>query len=627
MAVVGGAAPSQNGTAGSAQRTVPGSVAGKARSPLDLAFDNFRPALVTVMIFSVFCNVLLFVGPLYMLQIYDRVLASRNEGTLVALTLIAVFLLLAYSGLDLLRSRLLVRAGYKFDEALNGPLFRSALSSALAQRSAAPASATRDMDTFREFWTGSGVITLCDAPFAPVFVAICFVFHPLLGVVALVGALVLFLLAVANEYATRASLTEAGKRSSEASHYATSSMANVEVIHALGMHRAIHKRWVDRHVQALAFQAKASDWAGVIMAATKFVRQVLQVLILGAGAWLAIEGLISPGAMIAASIMMGRALAPVEQSVSQWKSFMGARNAWSRLEALFARVGEQPQRTPLPRPAGNVAVEGLVVAAGAGGKPILRGISFQIAAGEVLAIIGPSAAGKSTLIRSLVGVWQPAAGVVRLDGSDLRHWDPERLGEYVGYLPQDIELFSGTVAENIARFRDDPPEKAVEAGMLSGAHALVQQLPQGYDTPIGELGSSLSGGQRQRIGLARAVYGAPSILVLDEPNAHLDRAGESILMGAIQRCKERGTTVIFATHTPQLLTVADKILALKDGQLHLFGPAKQVLAELVKPRVVSEGGEGVREPAAGAAGAANATEADGAGETRRTSMQIASGNS
>ncbi|MDX2290117.1 MAG: type I secretion system permease/ATPase [Hyphomicrobiaceae bacterium] len=557
-------------------------------TPLQQAFANFKPALVTVMIFSVFCNVLLFVGPLYMLQIYDRVLSSRNEGTLIALTVISVFLLIAYSGLDMLRSRLLVRAGFRFDEALNASLFRTALASSLANRSAAPASSLRDMDTVREFWTGSGVITMCDAPFAPVFVAVCFLFHPLLGVVALAGAVILFAFAVANEYATRQSLTDAGKRSTEANYYAQSSMGNVEVIHALGMQTAIHKRWADRHVEALGYQATASDWAGVIMASTKFVRQTLQIAILGAGAWLAIRGDISPGMMIAASIMMGRALAPVEQSVGQWKSFMAARNAWSRLTQLYERAGEQPARTPLPAPKGNVAVDGLVVTAGPQGKPILRGITFAVQAGEVLAVIGPSAAGKSTLIRALVGVWQPAAGIVRLDGSDLRHWDPERLGAHIGYLPQDIELFAGTVAENIARFRDDPPELVVEAGMLSGAHQLVQQLPQGYDTPIGEQGASLSGGQRQRIGLARAVYGGPKLLVLDEPNAHLDRVGEASLIAAIQRCKERGTTVIFATHTPALLTAADKVLALRDGQLHMFGPTKQVLAELVKPRVVAD---------------------------------------
>ncbi len=559
-------------------------------NPLTEAFGNFRPALITVMIFSVFCNLLLFVGPVYMLQIYDRVLSSRSEGTLMALTVIAIFLLLTYSGLDALRSRILVRAGYKFDENLNTPLFKTALGSALVQRSTAPASTLRDMDTVREFWTGSGVITLCDAPFAPLFVAICFLFHPYLGIVAMVGAILLFLLALANEFATRDSLKEAGRRSSEAAHYATSSMNNVEVIHALGMHRAIHQCWADRHVEALRFQAKASDWAGLIMSTTKFIRQSLQIFILGMGAWLAIQGEISPGMMIAASIMMGRALAPVEQSVGQWKAFMSARNAWSRLEALFANAGQQPERTPLPPPKGRLAAEALFVGSGPGSKPILRNIQFEISPGEVLAVIGPSAAGKSTLLRSMVGVWEPMSGVMRLDGSDLRHWDPERLGEHIGYLPQDIELFSGTVAENIARFRKgDDPELAVKAAMMAGAHPLVQQLSNGYDTPVGEMGASLSGGQRQRIGLARAMYGAPGLLVLDEPNAHLDRHGEQVLLAAIKRCKEQGTTVVFATHTPNLLASADKILALKDGGVHMFGPTKEVVNELLKPRAVADG--------------------------------------
>ncbi|MBU1211350.1 MAG: type I secretion system permease/ATPase [Alphaproteobacteria bacterium] len=561
-------------------------------NPLQEAFGNFRPALITVMIFSAFCNLLLFVGPVYMLQIYDRVLSSRSEGTLIALTAIAIFLLLTYSGLDALRSRILVRAGYKFDENLNSPLFRTALGSALAQRSSAPASNLRDMDTVREFWTGSGVITLCDAPFAPLFVAICFLFHPYLGLVALTGAILLFGLALANELATRDSLKDAGRKSAEAAHYASSSMSNVEVIHALGMHRAIHQCWADRHVEALRFQAQASDWAGLIMATTKFIRQSLQIFILGMGAWLAIYGEISPGMMIAASIMMGRALAPVEQSVGQWKAFMSARNSWARLEALFANAAEAHERTPLPAPKGRLAAEALFVGSGRGAKPILRSIDFAIAPGEVLAVIGPSAAGKSTLLRAIVGVWEPLSGVMRLDGSDLRHWDPERLGQHIGYLPQDIELFSGTVTENISRFRKgDDPELAVKAAMMAGAHPLIQQLSNGYDTPVGEMGASLSGGQRQRIGLARAMYGSPGLLVLDEPNAHLDRHGEQVLVAAIKRCKEIGTTVVFATHTPNLLASADKILALKDGGVHMFGPTKEVVNELLKPRAVADGDE------------------------------------
>lgn len=561
----------------------------KPVSPLSKAFSNFRPALITVMIFSVFCNLLLFVAPVYMLQIYDRVLSSRSEGTLLALTVISIFLLLTYAGLDALRSRILVRAGYRFDEDLNSPLFRTALGSALSSRSTAPASTLRDMDTVREFWTGSGVITMCDAPFAPLFVAICFLFHPYLGVVALCGAIVLFGLALANELATRETLKEAGRRSSEATHYATSSMNNVEVIHALGMHRAIHQCWADRHIDALRYQAKASDRSGLIMSTTKFVRQSLQVLILGMGAWLAIYGEISPGMMIAASIMMGRALAPVEQSVGQWKSFMAARNAWSRLEALFGEAKASEELTPLPAPQGRLSAEALFVGSGKSSKPILRNIQFEVSPGEVLAVIGPSAAGKSTLLRAMVGVWEPMSGVMRLDGSDLRHWDPERLGQHIGYLPQDIELFSGTVRDNIARFRrGDDPELAVKAAMMAGAHPLIQQLANGYDTPVGEMGTSLSGGQRQRIGLARAMYGAPGLLVLDEPNAHLDRHGEQVLLAAIKRCKEQGTTVVFATHTPNLLAAADKILALKDGSVHMFGPTKEVVNELLKPRAVGE---------------------------------------
>jgi PrtD family type I secretion system ABC transporter len=547
-------------------------------NPLTRAFNAFRPALIATAIFSVACNLLLFVGPVYMMQVYDRVLSSRNVMTLAFLTGIAVFLLLSYAMLDLIRQRVLVRAGMKFDQDLNEPLFRAGLDHGLAQRDANTTQTLKDMDTVREFWTGTSVIALLDAPFAPLFVLVCFYLHFWLGIVSLVGALILLALALINEKLTRPHLTHAGKVSIEAQHYANSTMRNLETIHALGMQGTIHRRWRERHGEMLGWQGSASDRAGSVFATTKFVRQLMQVAILGTGAYLAIGKEITPGIMIAASIMMSRALQPVEQAVGQWRQVNNARQAWQRIQQLFASVPQEEERTPLPAPSGALQIESITVMAPGRQQPILKNLNFKIDAGEILAVIGPSAAGKSTLARVLVGVWPVGVGNVRIDGADLRHWDKERLGQYLGYLPQDVELFSGTVAQNIARFRDEDPSKIIEAAELAGVHRIVQKLPDGYDTPIGEAGSILSGGQRQRIGLARALYGDPRLVVLDEPNSHLDQSGEEALTAALRRVKERGITVVVVTHKPQLLAIADNVLVLSEGSIKAYGPPRSVFA-------------------------------------------------
>jgi PrtD family type I secretion system ABC transporter len=364
------------------------------------------------------------------------------------------------------------------------------------------------------------------------------------------------------------------------------------------MQHALHGRWVDKHRDAIAWQSQASDRAASILSSTKFVRQFVQSAILGVGAWLAVHGDITPGAMIAASIMMGRALQPVEQAVGQWKGFQTARAAWGRIEALLAAVPQSPERTPLPVPKGVVAVESMSVAAPGRQQLILKNVSFAIGAGEVLAVIGPSAAGKSTLARALVGVWPIAAGAARLDGSDLRHWEPERLGPHIGYLPQDVELFAGTVGENIARFRPTKLEEIQAAAELAGADKIIDDLPKGYDTDIGEGGMTLSAGQRQRIGLARAVFGDPKLIVLDEPNANLDVAGDEALGQAIRRLKAKGTTTVLVTHKPSLVADADKMLVLTDGTVKLFGPKDHVLAELNKQRQGARPGGPVQAPPA-----------------------------
>jgi PrtD family type I secretion system ABC transporter len=364
------------------------------------------------------------------------------------------------------------------------------------------------------------------------------------------------------------------------------------------MQQSLHGRWVDKHRDAIAWQSQASDRAASILSSTKFVRQFVQSAILGVGAWLAVLGDITPGAMIAASIMMGRALQPVEQAVGQWKGFQTARQAWNRIEQLLTAVPQPAERTPLPAPKGAVLAEAVSVTAPGRQQVILKNVSFGISAGEVLAIVGPSAAGKSTLARALVGVWPIAAGAVRLDGSDLRHWEPERLGPFIGYLPQDVELFGGTIGENISRFRAAKPEEMRAAAAMAGADKLIEELPKGYDTEIGDGGIALSAGQRQRIGLARAVFGEPKLVVLDEPNANLDVAGDEALGEAIRRLKSKGTTTVLVTHKPSLVADADKMLVLADGAVKLFGPKDQVLAELAKQRQGGKPGAPVPAPVA-----------------------------
>jgi ATP-binding cassette subfamily C protein len=544
------------------------------------------PAFSAVIVFSFFINLLLFVSPLYMLQIYDRVLTSRNETTLIGLTILAGLLLAVYARLEMLRSRILVRAGVLFDAKLADPLFHAIHRGNLKQPNGGFVQGLRDLDVLREFLTGSGLIGLCDAPWFPIFVGAAFLLHPWFGVIALVGSIITLLLTLLNELVTKNALSAASRDSMRAGQSAQAMFRNTEVLQAMGMVDALRKKWADQHGSVLAWQAQASDRAGSIVASTKFFRMFMQTAILGTGAYLAINREISPGSMIAASILIGRAMQPIELAVSNWKGFVAARGAYGRLKALFDLVGHEPDRLSLPRPIGRLAVQGLAAAAPGGKSAILRDVTFALDSGDVLGIVGPSAAGKSSLARVLVGVWPAVAGAVRLDGSELQHWNSHELGRHVGYLPQDVELFSGTIAENIARFQDIDEAEILEATQLAGCHELVQGLADGYNTQIGDGGQALSGGQRQRIGLARALYGNPSFIVLDEPNASLDTAGETALLSAIQQMKQRGCTVVIITHKMNILAIADKILVMNKGTVQAFGPRDPVLAQLSGPRVV-----------------------------------------
>ncbi len=552
------------------------------RSELTKTLYAFRSIFFAAGVFSFFINVLLLAPSIYMLQIYDRVLSSRNELTLWMLTLVLLGVYILMAVLELIRSKVLVNVSNRLDNALSNRIFVAAFRRSLAQSGGNPGQSIHDFANIRQFLTGQGLFAFFDAPWAPIYIIVIFALHPLLGYLSLVGALILIAMTLITEKVTRAPLAEANAAAITSANYVSSNLRNAEVIQAMGMMSKIRQRWYVHQKKMLALQTQASDRAGLINAVTKFIRLTLQSGILGAGALLAIDGTITPGAMIAASILMGRALAPVELVIASWKGLISARSSYHRLEEVLQRFQEQPPAMSLPKPNGHVSVESLVATAPGGTIPILKGISFTASPGEIIGVIGPSASGKSTLARLLVGVWPPHSGKVRLDGSDVYLWDKEELGPWIGYLPQDVELFDGTLAENIARFGDIDPEQVILAAQKAAVHEMILRFPQGYDTRIGEGGIILSGGQKQRIALARALYGDPSLIVLDEPNANLDDAGEIALVNAAVYLKQQGKTVFLITHRSNILGVMDKLLLLRDGLLQLYGPRDEVLNILAK---------------------------------------------
>jgi ATP-binding cassette subfamily C protein len=563
--------------------------AGRSRdSALRKGLLAIAPPFLHAIVFSFFLNLLMLVSPIYMLQVYDRVLGTRNIDTLVGITAIAAILLFVWALLETIRSRVLVRAGMMFDQQFAAPMFRIVHRGVLLFPKRFSALHLRDVDTIREFLTGQGLLGFCDAPWFPVFAGFAFILNPWFGLIALIGGGVTLVLAVLNEIVTRRTLNAASAAAAAATLRAQATYRNAEVVQAMGMIGTLTDRWEDRHSEVLTLQARASDRAAAIIAFTKFFRMFLQTAILGSGAYLSIQHAISPGMMIAASILIGRALQPIEAVVAQWKGFVAARESYARMKNLMEAIGGEPERMSLSKPTGALRLDNIVATAPGGRAPILRGVALSLAAGELLGVVGPSAAGKSTLARVLVGVWPVSAGSVRLDGSDLQHWAPNELGRCVGYLPQDVELFSGTVAENIARFEEVDHEAVIAAAQLAGCHEMIQDLPDGYNTQIGDSGEALSGGQRQRIGLARALYGSPSLVVLDEPNASLDAAGEQALVAALQGLKASGTTAIIITHKMNLLATIDKILLLDHGAVKAFGNREEMIARIAQPRVVKQ---------------------------------------
>lgn len=556
---------------------------------LKTALKACKGSFLSVGFFSFFVNALMLVPSFYMLQVYGRVVTSGSIPTLVMLTLIMTILMGTMGSLEWVRSRIMVRLSTRLDILLSRDVYRASFKKALDSGGMdASAQPLNDLTGLRQFLTGNGLFAFFDTPWLPVYIGVMFLFHPWYGWFAIGCAIVLLMLAVVNEKLTGKAIADANKQNIAASLHTNKNLRNAEVIESMGMLETLMGRWGERQRQVLLLQSQASDKGGMVTSFSKTFRMLSQSLILGIGAYLAVKQEITPGLMIAGSILLGRALAPIDLMIGSWKGFISARSQYARLNEILDEQQAEPQRMSLPAPEGHVLVENLIVSAPGSKTPILKNISFAVPAGSVVGVIGPSASGKSTLARALLGVWAPQHGVVRLDGADINNWDKRELGPYVGYLPQDIELFEGSISENIARFREIEPDKVIQAAKAAGVHEMILQLPEGYDTVIGSDGVNLSGGQRQRVGLARAIYGSPRLIILDEPNSNLDEVGERALAMAIQQLKASGATVFIITHRTSILAQLDRLLVMSNGAIGLYGPRDKVMAELNKQQASAQ---------------------------------------
>jgi ATP-binding cassette subfamily C protein/ATP-binding cassette subfamily C protein EexD len=547
-------------------------------SPLEETRATLIKGFAVIGVFSVGTSLLMLAGPLYMLQIYDRVITTWNVDTLIALSVILFAALGVYAMLEGLRTLVAQRVGVWVDRRLFGPTLAGGIGGALSGQ-AVSAQGLRDVTAVRSYLASPAIFPLFDAPIAPFFLLILFIMHPLLGVIATIGAVVLFLIALANEIVTRKALQEASGASAETFNAADAAVRNADVIAAMAMMPALSRRIDGAAERWRALQLTAGGRSGLLGAAAKGMRLMLQSAILGVGAWLVLRNELTPGMMIAGSIMLSRALAPVEQAISAWQGLINAQAAWRRLKDVLAHRPALGTGTTLPAPTGELVAEDVAFQPHGADAPVLRGISFRVPAGTAVGMIGPTGSGKTTLARVIVGTRRAQRGAVRLDNADMAVWDPLDRGRHVGYLPQDIELFDGTVKENIARLDEADDEEVIDAAKLAGVHDLILKLPQAYETRIGERGASLSGGQRQRIGLARAVFRRPRLIVLDEPNANLDAEGEDALVRAVQTLKKDGHTVILISHKPSLLSAVDRIMVLQDGRLTDYDEADKVMAK------------------------------------------------
>ncbi len=559
--------------------------------PVRAALRSNRRALWGVGIFSAIINILLLTSPIFMLQVYDRVLTSRSQQTLIALLGVATLLLVLMAILDQLRSSILIRIGLSLDRALREHVFNGVIEQQLMRRSSGDGQQpVRDLDVVRSFLAGPGPIALFDLPWMPLYVAICFLLHPLLGALAIAGAVILIGLTVWGYYASKEPTRLAVEHASRRNAWIEGGRRNAESLRALGMLGAIRSRWTEAHLATLMAQMHGADAAGRIAAFAKAFRILLQSVILAAGAYLVIEQLATPGVMLAASVIAARALQPIEQVVGQWRPFLQYRDARARLANLA--VEPEAKRTSLPPPAREISLANVAIAPHGARNTTLAGINFKLNAGQAVAVIGPSGAGKSTLARGLVGVWPIVRGELRLDGAMQDQWHPDDLGRLIGYLPQSVELFDGTVTENIARFSEGREDAAVVAAAeMAGATQMILKLPQGFDTPIGDAAVALSAGQRQRIGLARALYNNPFLVVLDEPNSNLDAEGEAALGKAIRAVRQRGGIVVVMAHRPSALAEVDQVLFVRDGTQSTFGPRDEVLKRVVvNPEIAGRSG-------------------------------------
>lgn len=552
------------------------------RSDLTATLWAFRREFVIVGLFSFLANLLMLTPTIYMLQVFDRVMMSHSELTLLAVSLITLALFAIMALAEWMRSRVLVHAGVRFDEVLSTRVFNASFEANLSQSGGNPGRAFSDLIHIRQFLTGNGIYTLFDAPWAPIYIAVTFLLHPWLGVLAIVFALVQLALAWFGHTRTVAPAEAAALTGSEVQTYLQGKLRNAEALESMGMIGNLQARWAERHQAWLAQSSSAQGLTHRVTAWSKFIRYTQQSLSLGAGALLVIDGQLSAGAMIAANVLMGRALAPIDQLAGTWRSFITTRSAFQRLEALLQDHPERDAALTRVAPRGDLTLRNVFATATGRKQPILKDINLTVPAGTVTAVLGPSGSGKSTLARVMIGIWPQVSGDVLLDDLPIDSWNRVDLGPHLGYLPQDIELFEGTIAENIARFRELDSTKVIEAARCAGLHDMILRFPKGYDTPIGEAGNLLSGGQRQRIGLARAVYGDPVLIILDEPNANLDDAGEAALTRTVLDLKEKGRTVFLITHRPGAIAAADRLVLLRDGQIHIQGTRDEVIA-LLRP--------------------------------------------